>query len=174
MMKIILLVLVMLASCAPALAQKNDDWKIEIDYDKFKDVTTTLLAPMPISDDKARLPVFLFAAFQCPGQATCRLEGVILGFAIVTLTEEYSGQGMARSIRDGIRQPPHKLTYLGPSPASLSIPFLSHPFKAMLRPEGLIKIANSKQVEFQIDTLEFTLTAQNLAALRGLASRMQP
>jgi hypothetical protein len=123
---------------------------------------------------KKGVPVFMFAGFECPGIATCKPEGIVLGFAIVTWgDDEYRGDGIARCIRDGVRQDPYKLNYVGLIPSSIELPVPTYMFKALLRPEGLRKIANSKLVEYQIDSVEFTLTDDNLVALRDLASRMK-
>src|SRR2546426_1093547 len=82
------------------------------------------IQPMLVRDDKATVPTVLFAAFNCPGQrSVCTPEGVIIGFALVTGEERYRGEGIGRSIRDGIRQEPYKLVYMGLLPASLGIPF---------------------------------------------------
>lgn len=167
----LLLIFVVTAWAVDVCAQETntkETYRIAEYYDKFKDITITGLEPMSVPDST----VYLFAAFSCPGQRRCKPEGVILGFAFVSLSDErYGGEGIARAIRDGVRQEPHKLTYIGKMPVLI---FNSHAFKAALSTEGFIKMAHSKEVEFQIDTTEFVLSPKNLEALRALTYRIQP
>lgn len=167
MLKTLLLAILFALCCAPAFGQEK--YRVTAEYDRFKDVTTYGLEPMPTSE----ATTFFFALYQCPGQTACRPDGVIFGFALVTLTDApYEGQGMARAIRDGIRQDPYQLKYVGLKTKVVAL-LPAHVFMAMLRPDSVAKIAGSKLVEYQIDSLEFKLTPDNLAGLREFIGRMK-
>jgi hypothetical protein len=66
-----------------------------------------------------------------------------------------------------------QLEYMGTAKANSVVPLPSHLLRVLVRPEGLKKLADSKLVEFWIDRTEFTLTQENLVALRALAKRME-
>jgi hypothetical protein len=163
-----LLISLFIGTSATVIAQ--DKHEITIDYDRFKDETRVALDPIPTSAPI----VFVAALFDCPGQSMCKPGQVVLGFAIVNLSDEYNGQGVIRMIRDGVRQGPHQLRYMGTAKPNPAIPLPSHLFRILVTANALTEIANSKKVEIQIDRIEFSLTAENLAGLRDLAGRMQP
>jgi hypothetical protein len=151
----------------PASSFAQEKLEISAEYDRFQDVTTYGFLPAKTSNPT----VFFSALFQCPGQRPCTPDAILIAFAIITLNDDpYGGQGIARAIRDGVRQDPYQLKYVGVKKVAL-LP--GHVFLAKIRPDGLIKISNSKVVEYQIDSTEFTLTAETLVGLRALAARMQ-
>jgi len=171
----ILVGLTMLAALPVSIKAQTEEpkYKIDVKWDKFKDIRTTVLNPMQTEQKKGLFPVLFFAGFDCPGTAACTPQEVIFVFLIATDSDGYHGQGIARAIRDGVRQQPYKLIDDGQIDAIPMSPLPVHVFRARMRPEALTLIANSKLMEYQIDGVEFNLTPDIMAGLRDLASRMK-
>jgi hypothetical protein len=169
MRRIAATVLVSLVLVGSALAQ------IDVKFDKFKNITTFMADETQASkvtyDGGKDISILvhkmgIVAGFSCEGKVdSCKPKNVELLFVARTSEWHMNGNLSVNLLIDGKPATAGKANWDG---QVLEAESLVEYNDTNISPELLAQLAGAKSVEVQIGAFEFSMTSENLAALRSL------
>ena len=145
----------------PGRREFKHQMRIDAKYDRFKDEVSYQLTITPPRSDEVRLT--LMFSYTCPGQ---RCQNLPDDAAIATSAQPPGSLGDTIFLIDGKRLDVHQI--LNSTAAGSNTQLNVVPVADFLR------IVNANVVEGRVCGYEFTLSPEDLEALRYLASRMVP
>lgn len=155
---------------ASASVSGNPSGQITEQYDKFNDVTNVTLKPMPMPCPLGE-EAWLTARFSYPGRTLQRPDKVMIGFVFASKEAKFRQSDELIVLVDGER--------LRVGEMYRDVDFSSrheNPVRetmAQIIPHAIfMRIALAKKIEAKLSIFEFSLSDENLLALRELAGRM--
>jgi hypothetical protein len=157
---------------ASVLAVGAQDWKpgeIKVDYDRFEDLTTIRIRPMPL-DPSITDGISISALFAFNGQTPPRREPITLQIISASDQWRYLYNRELILLVDGERMP---MGMLARDFAVEQSGMFLESMSKIIPYDIFLRIANAKKVEGRIGRKEFEMTPDYLKAFRDLASRMR-
>jgi hypothetical protein len=157
----------------PASAESlsgNPSGEISEQYDKFKDVTNVTLKPMPMPCPLGE-EAWLTAQFSYPGRTLKRPDQVIIGFVFASKKAKFGQSVELIVLVDGERLRVGEM-YRDVNFTSRHMNPVRETMAQIIPLAIFTRIAHAKKIEAQLGIFEFSLSDENLLALRELAARM--
>jgi hypothetical protein len=176
-MKILILLLVLLATTAPGRAQVGAEGlvantpKIETSYNSGKDKTTVRMTPMQISGEKGRYhSLHLAPAYSFPGQVPRTPEIIDFELQTVVKARKLKVDLYVLFVIDGEK------IFLSSNRWGIKKPIADRPWVGehlvfRMPYKTLLKLANAKQTLIRLDGINFELSEDHRSALRAFAER---
>lgn len=176
-MRILILLLVLLATTAPGRAQVGAEGavektpKIETTYNSSKDKTTVRMMPMQISGGKGRYhSLHLAPAYSFPGQLPRTPEIIDFELQTVVKARKLKVDLYVLFVIDGQK------IFLSSNRWSIKKPVADRPWVGehlvfRMPYETLLKLASAKQAFIRMDGIDFELSEDHRSALRAFAER---
>ena len=152
----------------PPRKQYNHNFEVTEEYDRIQDVTVAALALRV--QDGYKLPGGLVAFFEYKGTQPAIPAFVEFGFISTSADWQYLTCHNLALLLDGETRLAPKTEQMGDVITGGVVETIA----TRLPVSDFLKIVNAKQVEGKVCNTEFTLTSEQMEALRDVASRMLP
>ncbi len=171
-----LLIFTFFLASAPAQEQSPTD-TVKIKYDRFKDLTRFAVGRELVFGTIFH-GIFLRASYSCPGQqVNCVPYGVDFSLIVASGEVKYEEPGVLKIRREEAGKPGPLLVlnmqHVGTERFDLQLPTSGEIYTAAVKAEDFIRMAESNNVNLQLDDIKFKLTPQNIQSLRALARRIK-
>lgn len=152
----------------PPKRQFNHSYEIKTEYDKFKDVTEVALHP--IIDDINAKPNNLLVGFQYSGTQFSMPDHIY--FYVMTYSKEW--QFLSVKEINFLLDDTERMRFDAQHKGTVGSGYVLEDILSSIPTRDFIKMVNAKRVALQVQSSDAELSAEQMEALRDLASRLRP